>query len=143
MWRSTSTAHTPCRLLTSQPTRRSTGAFPTVPLWPQRKCTSACAFCSHPFVDSTGWGEQRYLREKTDGSYFNKGVFPGFSFELARFLVDERNIAGIAIDTLSGDVGGMPGVAFPVHDYLLVKHSKFMCVPNDAVGCFLLTHRQH
>jgi kynurenine formamidase len=31
--------------------------------------------------------------------------FPGFSAEVARFLVEERNIAGIGIDTLSVDYG--------------------------------------
>lgn len=72
---------------------------------------------------ATGWASDRW--SKGVDTYYNGGVFPGFSFALAEFLVNERNICGIAIDTLSGDVG-CPKGGFPVHDFLLVKHSKFI-----------------
>ena len=62
----------------------------------------------------TGWGERwddpaAYAQVDSTGALH----FPGFSEEAARFLVDERDIAGIGIDALSVD----PGVAdsFRVH----------------------------
>jgi len=39
--------------------------------------------------------------------------FPGFSEEAARFLIDERDIRGIGVDTLSVDPGAVRG--FPAH----------------------------
>lgn len=62
----------------------------------------------------TGWG----ARWETPTDYVNRdeqGVmhFPGFSPESAEFLVTERDIAGIGIDTLSVDYG--PSKDFRVH----------------------------
>lgn len=55
---------------------------------------------------NTGWAK----RWNNYGAYKNadeKGKlhFPGFSKEAARFLIEERNINGIGIDTLSADYG--------------------------------------
>ncbi|MBI4482073.1 MAG: cyclase family protein [Acidobacteria bacterium] len=62
----------------------------------------------------TGWG----TRVSDSARYQNRdasGVmhFPGFSPEAARFLVNERNIKGLGIDTLSVDYG--PSKNFQVH----------------------------
>lgn len=62
----------------------------------------------------TGWG----TRWETPEEYVNRdeqGVmhFPGFSPEAARFLVTERDISGLGIDTLSVDYG--PSKDFRVH----------------------------
>jgi len=55
---------------------------------------------------NTGWGK----RWDNFGDYKNcdkKGVmhFPGYSKDAAKYLVEQRNIKGIGIDTLSGDCG--------------------------------------
>lgn len=62
----------------------------------------------------TGWSK----KWGDPAAYINKGPdgqphFPGFGLEAGRFLVRERKIAGLAIDTLSID----PGISkdFPVH----------------------------
>jgi kynurenine formamidase len=57
-------------------------------------------------VMKTGWShrwneETKFLNTGSDG----KMHFPGFSAEAASFLITERDIHGIAIDTLSLDVG--------------------------------------
>ncbi len=62
----------------------------------------------------TGWG----TRWESPKDYLNRdaqGVmhFPGFSPEAAEFLVKERQILGLGIDTLSVDYG--PSKDFPVH----------------------------
>jgi len=54
----------------------------------------------------TGWGDLwdsnvRYRNQDT----FGKMHFPGFSAEAARWLVKERNVRGVGIDTLSIDYG--------------------------------------
>jgi kynurenine formamidase len=61
-----------------------------------------------------GWG----ARWGEGASYYNADPegrlhFPGFSPELAAFLVEERDIAGIGIDTGSVDPGSAEG--FPAH----------------------------
>ncbi len=55
---------------------------------------------------STGWARQwnnypRYKNQDVEG----KMHFPGYSAEAAKFLVDERNVKGLGIDTLSIDYG--------------------------------------
>ncbi len=65
----------------------------------------------------SGWGERwpdakRYLGTAKRGDVGNLH-FPGFSAKAARFLVEERNIAAIAVDTASIDYG--PSDDFPVH----------------------------
>lgn len=54
----------------------------------------------------TGWDSRWTNFEKYKNSDPN-GVlhFPGFSTESARYLVEERNVAGLGIDTLSVDYG--------------------------------------
>jgi len=62
----------------------------------------------------TGWA----TRWTQGDIYYNRGEdgrlhFPGFAEDAGRFLVDERDIAGIGIDTGSVDAGNARG--FPVH----------------------------
>jgi kynurenine formamidase len=62
----------------------------------------------------SGWPD----RWGPGGTYYNRGDdgqlhFPGFSVEAATFLVEERDIAGIGVDTGSVDPGNASG--FPVH----------------------------
>jgi len=62
----------------------------------------------------TGWS----ARWVQGDAYYNRGDdgrlhFPGFSEQAGRFLVEERDIAGIGIDTGSVDPGNARG--FPVH----------------------------
>lgn len=62
----------------------------------------------------TGWADrwktpERYSNLAEDGTLH----FPGFSEEAARFLIEERSIRGIGIDTPSVDAGSAEG--FPVH----------------------------
>ncbi len=62
----------------------------------------------------SGWGS-RWGDTQSYRNMDERGVmhFPGYSGESARFLVRERDVAGIAIDTLSLDFGGSGD--FPVH----------------------------
>ena len=62
----------------------------------------------------TGWGQywdeyNRYKNEDAEGQLH----FPGFSDKAAAFLVTERSIKGIGIDSLSVDFG--PSRTFSVH----------------------------
>lgn len=62
----------------------------------------------------TGWGAywgdfQQYKNEDSAGQLH----FPGFAAEAAQFLIRERHIKGIGIDTLSVDYG--LSTRFPVH----------------------------
>ena len=62
----------------------------------------------------SGWAERwsqgaPYYNEDADGGLH----FPGFGAEAARFLVGERSIVGIGVDTGSVDPGNSDG--FPVH----------------------------
>ncbi len=62
----------------------------------------------------TGWGDRwpdqsRYMEVDEAGQLH----FPGFSPAAARFLVDERSVLGIGVDTPSVDPGAADG--FPVH----------------------------
>jgi kynurenine formamidase len=65
----------------------------------------------------SGWGArwpdaERYLGTAERGDIANLH-FPGFSAEAARFLVEERNVAAVAVDTASIDHG--PSTDFLVH----------------------------
>lgn len=65
------------------------------------------------------WNEPKlYLNQD------EKGVmhFPGFSEEAVKFLIDERNINGIGVETLSIDCGR--SADFPVHK-ILFEANKF------------------
>lgn len=69
-------------------------------------------------VMKTGWEkragrQEKYRNEDSSGTLH----FPGFSKESAEFLLRERRISGIAIDTLSLDYG--PSKDFPVHRVML------------------------
>ncbi len=62
----------------------------------------------------TGWSEKwtdfdAYKNQDEEGSMH----FPGFSADASRFLVEERDIRGIGIDTLSVDAANAGG--FPAH----------------------------
>lgn len=63
---------------------------------------------------NTGWAK-RWNNYSEYKNMDEKGRFhfPGFSEEAARFLVEEKNINGIGIDTLSADYG--PSRDFKVH----------------------------
>uniref|UniRef100_A0A7S4C2Z5 Cyclase n=1 Tax=Chrysotila carterae TaxID=13221 RepID=A0A7S4C2Z5_CHRCT len=75
----------------------------------------------------TGWAEERYGKQE----YYNYDEsapadaasavrhmhFPAFGPDAAKFLVRERSIVGIGIDTLSPDSPGVAG--FPVHHIVL------------------------
>jgi len=71
----------------------------------------------------TGW-DARWNSAKDYRDADANGVmhFPGYSVEAARFLVEERKIVGIGIDTLSIDSG--PSQNFAVHHYTLA-HSVY------------------
>lgn len=63
---------------------------------------------------NTGWAKRwNNYAEYKNADEVGKLHFPGFSEEAARFLVEERNINGIGIDTLSADYG--PSTDFKVH----------------------------
>ena len=63
---------------------------------------------------STGWGKRwnDYTRYKNADERGNLH-FPGYAFEAAEFLIRERKIRGLGIDTLSVDHG--PSEDFKVH----------------------------
>ncbi len=65
----------------------------------------------------TGWNKY-WNQPKLYLNQDEKGVmhFPGFSEEAVKFLVDERNINGIGVDTLSIDCGN--STDFPAHKVL-------------------------
>ena len=60
----------------------------------------------------TGW--DRYWKQPE--KYRNNLVFPSISVEAADFLLTERNITGLGIDTLSPD---NPANGYPVHKLIL------------------------
>jgi len=64
----------------------------------------------------TGW-DRRWNSPESYRNMDLNGVrhFPGFSLEAAQFLTDERDAAGLGIDTLSVDAGY--ATDFPVHHY--------------------------
>jgi len=56
------------------------------------------------------WGSQaRYRNEQPDGLTH----YPGFGLEAAEFLVNERHVVGLGIDTMSVDIGTT--TTYPVH----------------------------
>lgn len=59
------------------------------------------------------WSDPTAYRNLIDGAY----RFPGFSESVATWLLEQRDIVGIGIDTLSIDAG--PSVDYPVHKSLL------------------------
>jgi len=93
-------------------------------------------------IARTGWGARwndpaRYLNADANGTLH----FPGFSVEATRFLVEERRIAGLGIDTLSMDYG--PSTQFEVHRitfphglYMLENLANLELLPEK--GAFLV-----
>lgn len=71
----------------------------------------------------SGWGS-RWGNTESYRNMDERGVmhFPGYSRESAEFLVSEREVAGIGIDTLSLDFGGSSD--FPVHR-IMFEAGKF------------------
>ena len=66
----------------------------------------------------TGWSSNFKNHKKYMGlDSENNTHFPGFSKELALFLIKERNIVGIGIDTGSLDCGN--AIDYPVHNIIL------------------------
>ncbi len=68
----------------------------------------------------TGWSE----RWDDPVRYRNDFQFPGFSLEAAEFLVEERRVVALGIDTLSIDVGTCK--TFDVHGFALAKKVYFL-----------------
>lgn len=66
----------------------------------------------------TGW--ERFWQ--TPSKYHNNYVFPSISKEAGKFLLEERNIRGIGIDTLSPD---RPDDDYAIHE-LFLGASKFI-----------------
>ena len=88
-------------------------------------------------VMKTGWAG----RFGDHGAYVNGGAFPGFSGEAARFLIDERDVAGIGVDTASLDVS--PSAGYPVHCAILgsdryqIENMKLDGVPAGLGSVFI------
>ena len=89
----------------------------------------------------SGWEE--HLKTKKFRNADVKGVmhFPGFHEEATDFLLRERRIKGICVDTLSLDYG--PAADFPVHcQWLGAGHWGMECVARldqlPATGAFLI-----
>jgi kynurenine formamidase len=90
----------------------------------------------------SGWEKRlsdpaSYINQRDDGTIH----FPGFSPEAATFLVNERNITGIGVDTLSQDVGA--STTFDVHvtilgagKYGLENVANLSTIP--AAGAYLI-----
>jgi len=72
-------------------------------------------------IASTGWAKKFNNMKDYRGAGAD-GVmhFPGFSLEAAKFLVDQRGIYAIGIDTMSIDPGNAAN--FPVHHYTLPRN---------------------
>ncbi len=93
-------------------------------------------------IARTGWG----ARWSDPARFLNadpKGIlhFPGFSAEAAKFLVEQRQIVGLGIDTLSLDYG--PSTDFEVHHithprglYSLENLANLEAVPET--GAYLI-----
>ena len=68
-------------------------------------------------VMKTGWdaniGTPKYVGQDEAGAYH----FPGFSVEAAQWLIDNRDFAGLAVDSASADVG--TSTDYMVHQIVL------------------------
>ena len=71
----------------------------------------------------SGW-EEKFYDQAAYGNWDADGTahFPGFGAEAAAFLVEERDIRGIAVDTMSQDPGN--SATFPVH-YTILGAGKY------------------
>ncbi len=82
------------------------------------------AVCMHSGWESRVGDVARYRNADAGGTMH----FPGFSPEAARWLVNERRVAGIGVDTLSLDIG--PSKDFAVH--LIVLGANIWGLENLA-----------
>jgi kynurenine formamidase len=86
-------------------------------------------------VMNSGWhalvGDPKF----TGNDIENRNHTPGFHLEAAQFLISERNVKGIGVDTLSLDTGLNSAGAFPVHyEWLGSDRWGVECLANlDAI----------
>lgn len=86
-------------------------------------------------VMNSGWhalvGDPKFTGNDSE----NRNHTPGFHLEAAQFLISERNVKGIGVDTLSLDTGLNSGGAFPVHyEWLGSGRWGVECLANlDAI----------
>jgi kynurenine formamidase len=71
---------------------------------------------------NSGWAEKVNTPEFRNADANGVLHFPGFHFEAAQFLLEERQVHGIAVDTLSLDYGPSPD--FAVH-YLWLPSNRW------------------
>ena len=71
---------------------------------------------------NSGWAEKVNTPEFRNADANGVLHFPGFHIEAAQFLLDERDVNGIAVDTLSLDYGPSPD--FAVH-YLWLPSNRW------------------
>lgn len=90
----------------------------------------------------TGWDAKFTDHKVYMGTDEKNGFhFPGFSVEAAKWLLSERNIVGIGIDTASLDHG--PESVYPVHqtmlgaDHYQVENMVLKDVPEGANVTFV------
>ena len=93
-------------------------------------------------VMKTGWCKKFENHAAYLGLDENNGNhFPGFSGEAALFLLKERSIVGLGIDTASLDIG--PSADYPVHETILganhyqVENMKLADVPEGQNVTFI------
>jgi kynurenine formamidase len=69
----------------------------------------------------TGWDQRWHsARAYRNPDLHGQMHFPGFSLEAAKFLLENRKVAGLGIDTLSADAGTAKGL--PVHHCCLEQN---------------------
>eukprot|EP01121_Diplochlamys_sp_Union-15-3_P015148 TRINITY_DN4949_c0_g1_i1.p1 TRINITY_DN4949_c0_g1~~TRINITY_DN4949_c0_g1_i1.p1 ORF type:complete len:243 (-),score=37.45 TRINITY_DN4949_c0_g1_i1:48-776(-) len=73
----------------------------------------------------SGWSkyfgdEAKYQNFDLEKNHMN---FPGFSLEAVKFLVNERHISAIGVDTFSTDPGSTK--SYPVHNFMLIEKGKY------------------
>jgi kynurenine formamidase len=71
---------------------------------------------------NSGWSEKVNTPEFRNADANGGLHFPGFHLEAAQFLLEERQVIGIAVDTLSLDYGPSPD--FAVH-YLWLPTNRW------------------
>jgi kynurenine formamidase len=86
-------------------------------------------------VMNSGWHKLVGDPKFTGNDNEKKNHTPGFHIEAAQFLIGERNVKGIGVDTLSLDTGLNSGGQFPVHyEWLGSGRWGVECVANlDAI----------
>jgi kynurenine formamidase len=86
-------------------------------------------------VMNSGWHKLVGDPKFTGNDNEKKNHTPGFHIEAAQFLMSERNVKGIGVDTLSLDTGLNSGGQFPVHyEWLGSGRWGVECLANlDAI----------